>query len=133
MVEAVRAVAVAEEAVVADEGRGVAACLITTLGRPGLRARRSCSFTSSAANASSFSRFDFSDSRRPRNSSASTFRCVSIPSAAATAFFASSELSAFFPEHAGDAAWSSEVDTSTTKCLLCFARMNSPPGLDGWR
>ena len=104
MVEAVRAVAVAEEAVVADEGRGVAACLITTLGRPGLRARRSCSFTSSAANASSFSRFDFSDSRRPRNSSASTFRCVSMPSAAATAFLASSELSAFFLEHAGDAA-----------------------------
>lgn len=108
MVEVVRPVAaVAEEAVVADDGRGVAVavagdCLITTVGsRPGLRARRSCSFTSSAANASSFSRFDFSDSRRPRNSSASTFRCVSIPSAAATAFFASSDLSAF-PEHA---AW----------------------------
>ena len=119
MVEAVRAVAVAEEAVVADEGRGVAACLITTLGRPGLRARRSCSFTSSAANASSFSRFDFSDSRRPRNSSASTFRCVSILSAAATAFFASSELSAFFPEHAGDAAWS-EIDTVDDKMFVTF-------------
>lgn len=109
MVEAVRPVAVAVDAVVADDGRGVAAapavgaCLITTLGsRPWLRARRSCSFTSSAANASSFSRFDFSDSRRPRNSSASTFRCVSMPSATATAFFASTD---FFPEHAaGDAA-----------------------------
>ena len=94
----------AEEAVVADDSRGVAvavgrACLITTVGRPGLRARRCCSFTSSAANASSFSRFDFSDTRRPRNSSASTFRCASMPSAAAAAFFASSDRSAFLPEH----------------------------------
>lgn len=61
---------VAEEPVVEDDSRGVAvamgrACLITTVGRPGLRARRYCSFTSSAANTSNFSWFDFSDTCCP--------------------------------------------------------------------
>jgi hypothetical protein len=46
---------------------------------------------------------DFSERRRPRKSSASTFRCVSIPSAIATTFFGSSERSDLI-ECAGAAA-----------------------------
>lgn len=134
-----RPVAVAEEEVVADDGRGVAACLITTLGRPWLRARRSCSFSSSAAKDSSFSLFDFSDSRRPRNSSASTFLCVSMPSATATAFFASSELSAFFPDDhdAGDAAWSGVSSLVIYICLYTYIGLHQDELFDNlmvaWR
>jgi hypothetical protein len=46
---------------------------------------------------------DFSERRRPRKSSASTFRCVSIPSAIATTFFGSSVRSDLI-ECAGAAA-----------------------------
>jgi hypothetical protein len=99
-----------EDVVVADESLGgvggaSATCLMATLGSiPGGELRlRSCSLTSSAANASSFSRLDFSERRRPRKSSASTFRCVSIPSAIATTFFGSSERSDLI-ECAGAAA-----------------------------
>jgi hypothetical protein len=66
-----------EELVMADDSRdGVATCLMATLrGSPGAELlRRSASFTSSVATASSFSRLDFSETRRPWNSSASTSR-----------------------------------------------------------
>uniref|UniRef100_M8C311 Uncharacterized protein n=1 Tax=Aegilops tauschii TaxID=37682 RepID=M8C311_AEGTA len=93
IVDAVLTVAVTDEAVVADDSRGEATCLMTTFGS-GLRIRRSCSFTSSAARASTFSAFVLSDSLRPRKSTDSTFRCESIAPAAAPAVCVWGELSA---------------------------------------
>ena len=68
-----RGKAVTDDAVVADDSRGEDTCLMTTFGS-GLRIRRSCSLTSSAARASTFSAFVLSDSLRPRKSTDSTFR-----------------------------------------------------------
>lgn len=84
IVDAVLTVAVtSDEAVVADESLGEAtSCLMSTFGS-GLRIRRSCSFTSSSAMASTFSPLVRSESLRPRNSTDSTFRCASIAPASA--------------------------------------------------
>ena len=96
IVDAVLAVAVPDDDVVADDSRGVPTCLMATFGR-GLRRLRSCSLTSSAASASTFSALVRSDSLRPRNSTDSTFRWASIAPAAEAALSARRGAGAALP------------------------------------